>query len=152
MTENTTTTASAETPPVHCFVRHKDAGGQCYRPGIERVYGIGFCEAHGEEARLGAYIEEYDEAYTFFERFRNPHIPSLSSPVERAVEAALDQIQGGPPSGTLYYVALLQAYMKDAPEDVRAKVAAWEEDEELGYAPVLDCLLDSLRIPTSSYA
>jgi hypothetical protein len=50
-----------------CFVRHPDAGGQCYRPGVMRVYGLGFCAIHGPEAKLGAVPEDpsgrdYDRA------------------------------------------------------------------------------------------
>ncbi len=44
-----------------------------------------------------------------------------------------------------YWVALARAY-PNAPEDVRERVARWEEDEEPGYAAVVDNLLDQLHV------
>jgi hypothetical protein len=52
-----------------CFVHHEDAGGRCERAATMRVYGLAFCEAHGEDVKLGAESQEAHEAWTFFERF-----------------------------------------------------------------------------------
>ena len=62
MSENTTTTTvgTEESRALPCFVRHEDAGGHCGRIATMKVYGINFCEAHGEEAKLGAGLEQYD--------------------------------------------------------------------------------------------
>lgn len=62
-----------------CFVHHEDAGEWCERTATMRVYGLCFCDEHGEEARAGALLEAYEDAGDFFERFRNPHAPRMSA-------------------------------------------------------------------------
>lgn len=127
MTENTTTAADAlaveEGQALPCFVRHLDAGGQCWEPATVRVYGIGFCEAHGEEVKLGALMEEHEDAAHFFERFRNPHVPDLNG---RLVEREL--------------AAVVARFIRESPTDEDY----WILDERPGYAPVVDTLLDTL--------
>ncbi len=129
-----------------CFVYHPDAGGHCERTATMRVYGLAFCELHGEEARAGALLEAYEDASHFFDRFRNPHTPDFNEVIERELVAAVDRMRGEGPSDDDYQQALRRAY-PDVPEKVRAGVLTWEGDWEAdGYrdaAPV-DCLLDTL--------
>lgn len=139
--ETTTTTTTTEERELPCFVRHQDAGGQCQETATMKVYGLNFCERHGEEARLGALMEERQDAEWFFERFRASHVPRLSSEIERGLKVALDGCYVGDRD---YQRAIVHAH--DAPEDVRERVALWERDEEAGSAPVVDCLLDSLHV------
>ncbi len=69
-----------------CVVRHEDAGGPCTRTATMEVYGLAFCEEHGEECAAGALEEMHQEAIEFFDRFDNPQVPELSNPlVLRAV-------------------------------------------------------------------
>ncbi len=129
-----------------CFVYHEDAGGHCERTATTRVYGLAFCEAHGEEVRAGALLEAYQDAAYYFDRARNPHTPDVSEIVERELVAAVSRMNGEGPTDEDYQRALRRAY-PDVPEKVRAGVLTWEGDWEAdGYrdaAPV-DCLLDSL--------
>ncbi|WP_119067714.1 hypothetical protein [Rubrobacter indicoceani] len=81
-----------------CCVRHAHAGGQCKRAASMRVYELAFCEVHGEEARIGALSELYDDAATTIERVDNPHAPLenaeaghlLSSVVEMLNERCIE--------------------------------------------------------------
>lgn len=57
-----------------------------------RVQGIPFCERYGEEARIGAGLEAYTDANYFFERFCNPHVPSLGPGIESGLDAALESV------------------------------------------------------------
>ncbi len=127
-----------------CVVRHEDAGGHCERTATMWVYGLAFCELHGEEARAGALLEAYEDAGHFFDRFRNPHTPDVSEIVERELAAAVDRMRGEGPDDAAYQDALRLAY-PDVPEKVRAGVIRWEEDTDYGkeFGPV-DCLLDTL--------
>lgn len=145
MTENMTTTTTTEEQPLPCFVRHEDAGGQCYRPAAMRVHGLNFCQLHGEETRTGAALEEYQEVYDFLERFRNSEVPGVSTPVDRALEAALERLHTEPCADRAHWEALLRAY-PDSPEDVRAEVREWKEDEDPNHAGVLDELLGDLHL------
>ena len=108
-------------------------------PGAVEVHGLSFCERHGEEARLGAASEAYDDASWFFERFRNPHVPKQSAGIERTLEFALDRLYKEGPSGEEYDQALVAAY-PELPEDARRKVVAWQQDEVPGRMGVFDTL------------
>ncbi len=127
-----------------CFVHHEDAGGRCERTATMRVYGLAFCELHGEEVRAGALLEGYEDAGCFFGRLKNPHVPGLNSIVERELEAVVNRMRGEGPSDDDYQQALRRAY-PDVSEKVRAGVHTWEEDTDYGkeLGPV-DCLLDTL--------
>ena len=142
MTEQTTTT---ETTPAHCCVAHPDAGGPCAKPFAIEVYGLNFCEAHGEEARLGAALEAAYDVENYFRRQTNPEVIALSPAVLGALEAAIANVRAGQPAEEEYDRALLAAY-SSAPEDVRERIALWERDEEHGYMSVIDVLLSSLQI------
>ncbi len=127
-----------------CFVHHEDAGGRCERTATTRVYGLAFCELHGEEVRAGALLEAYHEAAYFFDRFRNPHTPDFNEVVERELVAAVGRMRGEGPSDEDYQDALRRAY-PDVPEKVRAGVLRWEEDtDHAREAGPVDCLLDTL--------
>ncbi len=143
MTEETNTTTTTEERPLPCFVRHRDAGGQCYRPAAMRVHGLGFCAEHGEEARLGAALEEQHEVDTFLERFRDR---GTNSPVEKALRAALAHRGESRVSDGEHYDALMRAY-PDPPEKLRRQVQNWILDEHPGYEEtVVDYLLRALAL------
>jgi hypothetical protein len=127
-----------------CVVRHEDAGGRCQRAATVKMYNIlNFCPEHGEEAKVGALMELYQDAGYFLDRFRNPHVPDLNSIVERELEAAVDRMRGEGPSDDDHYEALSRAY-PNPPEKLREMMCLWERDEraDRGSSPV-DLLLDS---------
>jgi hypothetical protein len=66
-----------------CWVGQSGELEPCKRPATVRVYGLAFCEEHGEEAAVGALEEMHQDAYEFFERFNNPHVPPLGNPLVR---------------------------------------------------------------------
>ncbi len=133
MTEETTTYA-------HCCVKHPDAGGRCAEPFAVEVYGLNFCKAHGEEARIGAALEEQHEVTTFLERFNDR---GTNSPVEKAIRAVTFMYEA-PVSDTDYLEALTRTY-PNVPDDVREKVVEMEEDEDPERESVLDDLLGTLH-------
>jgi hypothetical protein len=138
MTEQNATTEER----ARCCVRHEDLGGPCREPFAVEVYGLAFCERHGEEIRTGAAVEEREEVYNFFERFRNPHVRGLSSAVEHALAAALERTYPTPDKA--HWEALRRLY-PDTTEHVRGMIARWEADENPDYAGPLDALLLSLN-------
>lgn len=143
MTEEKTTTATEErTAP--CVVRHADAGGRCKEPATMEVHGLDFCEAHGEEARLGALLEEQQDAEWFFERFRAEHAPGLSSEIRRGLKRAVDGLLLTDEAD--YHRAIVRAHDAAVPEGVRERVALWERDEGPGRGTVVDWCLDSLFV------
>ena len=142
MTEVNTTTTTVE-GPLPCFVRHEDAGVQCYRPEAVRVHGLGFCAEHGEEARLGAALEEQHEVDTFLERFQDR---GTNSPVEKALRTAFEHRVDEEVSGADYQDALMRAY-PDPPDRLRREVHNWILDEHPGYhETVVDYLLRALNL------
>src|SRR5829696_8692826 len=69
-----------------CVVSHREAvgdGGPCERPAAMTVYGLSFCEEHGEEAAAGALEEMHQDAQDFFERFDGPGVVPLGNPLAR---------------------------------------------------------------------
>ncbi len=136
----TTTTAPGEERGQLCFVRHEDAGGQCRRPAVMEVHGLGFCETHGEEARLGEARQEQHEVDTFLERFRDR---GTGSPVEKALRTALlhrgDKVA---PDGE-HMDALVRAY-PNPPEELVELVRQWQLDDGPGHASASDSLLETL--------
>ncbi len=129
---------------LHCVVRHPDAGGRCQRTAAIKMYGmLNFCPEHGEEAKVGALMELYQDAGYFFDRFRNPHTPDLNNLVERELAAAIVRMNDEGPSDSDHYRALSRAY-PNPPEGVREMIAQWERDERANRGPTpLDLLLDS---------
>ena len=125
-----------------CFVHHPDAGGLCGREAVMKIYGLDFCEAHGEEVRIGAVFEQLREVETLFEGFRNPHVTASGSDIERALRSTLDQLHAGAPPVDEYWRALLQAY-PNPPEDVRERVRRWQLDEGSEGFGVFDLLTDT---------
>ncbi len=128
-----------------CVVRHPDAGGRCPRTATVKMYNIlNFCPEHGEEAKVGALMELYQDAGYFFDRFRNPHVPDLNNLIERELGAIVNRMRSEGPSDEDYYRALAFAYPQP-PEGVHEMILRWQRDEmaDRGPAPV-DLLLDSL--------
>jgi hypothetical protein len=129
-----------------CFVHHEDAGGRCERTATMLVYGLAFCREHGTEARIGAEMEAFDDAEHYFDRLRNPHVPSLNHLVDGELAAVVGRMRDEGPTDADHYRALRLAY-PDAPERVRSIVRRWERDERAdghGVSPI-DQLLDGLR-------
>lgn len=143
LSEETTTITTEEWAPP-CFVRHEDAGGRCGQPATIEVYGLNFCEAHGEEVRLGALLEAYQDAEYYFERSRNPHVPKQSGVVERALERTLARLHEESPSEEAYDRALVAAY-PEIPEKTRRRVVNWQQDEMPGREGVLDTILREMH-------
>ncbi len=129
-----------------CVVRHPDAGGRCLKTATIRTHDVlNFCPEHGEEARIGALMEAYQDAANFFHRFRNPHVPDLNPVVEGELAAVLGRMNVEGPSDADHERALLRAY-PNPPEKVREIIRRWERDERnSGGVPPLDLLLDSLQ-------
>ena len=127
----------------HCCVRHEHLGGPCREPFAVEVYGLAFCHRHGEEIRIGAAVEEYQEVWTFFERFRNPHVRGLSSAGEDALVAAIKRTDSKTSPDEAHWQALSRLY-PDTTEHVRDMIARWEADEDPDYPGPLDALLSSL--------
>jgi hypothetical protein len=129
-----------------CVVRHPDAGGRCQRTATIKMYGIlNFCGLHGEEARVGALMELYQDAGYFFDRFRNPHVPDMNPLIERELAAAIRRMNDEGPSDNDHYEALSRAY-PNPPEKVREIILLWERDERVNQGPMpVDLLLDSLQ-------
>jgi len=132
---------------VPCFVRHEDAGGRCGHPATVRVYGLNFCAAHGEEAKLGALFEAGHDAKMFFLRFRNPDVPPPSGVVASALEAAIDYVYEHYEDSTgKKHDRALEAAYPAPPEAMREKVLDWIAGEQEGRASVYDTLSDTLRV------
>ncbi len=145
MTEEQTTTTTTEAAPLPCVVRHPDAGGQCGREAAMKVHGLPFCEAHGEEARIGALLEEHDEIWSFVGQFCTPHVSGVSAPVAKMLQDALERVHSNTPSGADQWRALRDAY-PNAPEDLRERIIEWEAGEEPGYQGMVDSLLNTLHV------
>src|SRR5215211_2142998 len=74
--------------PLPCFVRDRAAGGRCSRPATMEVYGLAFCEAHGQECKAGALEEFYSDADFSLERIEGGSRSALNPEVARVIEAA----------------------------------------------------------------
>jgi hypothetical protein len=77
---------------LRCVVRHPDAGGECGRGAGMLVYGLAFCEVHGEEARVGALSELYRDAANFLGRLDNDQIPAPNPAALSALRAAVSEL------------------------------------------------------------
>jgi hypothetical protein len=83
----------AKDGPLPCVVRHEDAGGQCHRDAVMRVYGLCFCEIHGAEAKAGALEEAYYDAANFLARLDNPYVPEPNPVALRALREAVSGLR-----------------------------------------------------------
>lgn len=128
--------------PLPCFVHHEAAGGRCGRWATMQVYGLCFCEAHGEDAKLGVASWERHEAWTFFERFRNESVPSIGGRIGVEIAALTSRLLSEPPSGSEEQAALLRAY-PEATDETRRHVDADDEDEP-GVPPLYDSCQDDI--------
>jgi hypothetical protein len=82
----------AEHGPLPCVVSHEDAGGLCQRKATMEVYGLGFCEVHGAEAKAGALEELYHDAMQEILRPLNPDATQINPEAAAALEAAADDL------------------------------------------------------------
>jgi hypothetical protein len=126
-----------------CFVQHEDAGGRCPEKASTVVYGLNFCEAHGSEVASGALLGARQEAADFFERPRNPYVPSLPGLIDEELEALTERLRSDASDDSPYHRALSRAY-PEVLEGVRREIDGWKRDEAAGMLTVEDCLLDSL--------
>lgn len=134
-----------EGEPLPCFVHHEDAGGRCKRPAASEVYGLNFCEAHGEEVRIGALLREHYEAWVFFERFGAEHVPTMRGLIGRELRAVAKRLHEESPTDEEHSRALGNAYPSEAaPEYLCEQVLILERDSEGGPTP-LDLFLNSLN-------
>lgn len=72
-----------------CWARNPS---DCGRTATTMVYGLLFCEIHGAEAKAGALAELYQDASDFLERIDNPHVPAPNAEAERALRAAITEL------------------------------------------------------------
>jgi hypothetical protein len=61
---------------------------------VMQVYGLSFCEVHGEEAKAGALEELYYDASVVFERQNNPHAELANPEALRVLEAGHEELVG----------------------------------------------------------
>jgi hypothetical protein len=129
-----------------CIVRHEHAGGACGRLATVQIYGLGFCEAHGEEVKLAAFNGAAQDTRTFLEGLLHPPGSHLSVTTRTALKVAIGVTWGDTEdfTGEAYDRALLEAY-SDPPEKLREAVLRWIE-EEGGNPPVFESLLESLDV------
>lgn len=59
---------------------------------------MAFCAAHGEAARIGAALEEYEYIHHYIERLLNPEVPAAASAIARALKSQLASLHGVYPS------------------------------------------------------
>src|SRR5688572_14528816 len=64
-----------------CWVGHGEGLDPCKQPSVVRVYGLLFCEVHGEEVRAGAMEEMVQEANEYFSRMDSPEVPEFTNEV-----------------------------------------------------------------------
>lgn len=143
--EERTAMAETEERPSPCFVRHKSAGGQCPEPGTRRFYGLSFCERHGLEVELGAGLQAYEDAYHFFEMFRNPHHPRQGDAIERTLEFAITRLREESPTDRGYQQALMDAYPVIS-DNARNEFLEWHFGQAANQMPALDILLQELHV------
>ncbi len=116
-----------------CFVQHEDAGGRC----PEKASTVNFCEAHGSEVASGALLGARQEAADFFERPRNPYVPSLPGLIDEELEALTERLRSDTSDDSPYHRALSRAY-PEVPEGVRREIDGWKRDEAAGMLTVED--------------
>ena len=75
-----------------CTVSHEDAGGACRRDAVIMVYGLPFCEVHGQEARAGALEELHHDTVQFLELFVEEGVPAINAEVRRVIRSGLAEL------------------------------------------------------------
>jgi|SRR5215211_4601314 len=96
--------------PLPCRVRAESAGGRCSRPATMEVYGLAFCEDHGQECKAGALEELYIDADIFLE-WAIGDAPSDHNPeVLSILRAGMSGLGAKFPSSRDELEALQQAY------------------------------------------
>jgi hypothetical protein len=78
--------------PRPCGVHHRDAGGWCERDAVMEIYGLGFCEVHGAEARAGALAELYHDAGNALEDLYRSEDSSANVAALAFVAASRDEL------------------------------------------------------------
>lgn len=126
-----------------CEVRHEDAGGKCGRSATLEVYGLCFCEAHGEEAKLMALEGLYYDAANFLERLDNPGVPEFNREALSVVREGVSTLRAKEGEAFASYEAALVAAYPNPSEALRERVHHWQLDEG-DHLPVHDLLLFSL--------
>ena len=91
-------------------------------------------------------MEAGQDAIWYFERLESPHVPRLQGAIRHGLSLVTHHHYSNLPEGRDYDRALLGAYAADAPEGVRLRTLAWQEDEAPGYHPVYDILMDNLQL------
>ena len=125
-----------------CCVKHEHAGGQCARPATMTVYGLNYCEPHGEQVAEGALEEAQHDAEVFLDQFRDSEARALPVLVSQAMEAASAHIFAR--SGGEFCEVLFRAFPEPTP-DVRRMVEEAEAGDEPGYQSFADVLIGSLH-------
>ncbi len=120
----------------HCFAGHEFG---CARLAVMEVYGLGFCEIHGEEAASAA-LEEV--SFDLEEK----EGPELSPHVEHALRLAMKSLPD--PSEESFETALLKAFPLDkwARERVEAETFAYIKEPTAGFSPPYDTHLGDRRL------
>lgn len=113
-----------------CFAGSRP-GVLCDRPAVMEVYGIPMCEAHGEEAALGAMAEIAFDLEVGLQRPMNPHLPPLSPHLQAALRRGFEATLEGPASvdDRRREEALLAAFPLDRTR-VDAETLAYVEDPD----------------------
>lgn len=124
----------------HCFALHEFG---CERESVMEVYGLHFCEAHGEEAASAA----FEEIYYDLERRIAPNDSALNPHVEHAFRLAMKSVP--PYDGDDSDATLLKAYPLD--ENTRQRVEAethlYVEEPDDGHLPPYDLhIMDRLLV------
>lgn len=120
----------------HCFASHNYG---CEQKAMMEVYGLSFCEAHGEEAAIGA----LEEIYYDLERRVAPDTTGLEPHVEHALRLGMESLPDS--DGRKRDEALRRAYpFEDRFRDqVEAETGLYVEDwlagrRQFGYAVPYD--------------
>jgi hypothetical protein len=126
-----------------CWVGHGEGLDPCKQPSVVRVYGLPFCEVHGEEIRAGAMEEMVQEADEFFRRMDSPEVPEFTNElilrIVRTWGLLLETRERVTDEET--ETALLRAYPFRADRVIMDLVGEMVEDDR-DYAPPYDSLRD----------
>ncbi len=106
-----------------CFVRHPDAGGQCWRPAVMQVYGLGFCEVHGPEAKLGAMSEAAHDAGADYDQ------ALVTAYSENASEQVREQVREWQQAEEPGYLPAFDSLMRSLDTLYKVMRIAYEADE-----------------------
>ncbi len=129
-------------PGAPCCVKHEHAGGQCPRSAAMTVYGLHFCEPHGQQVAEGALEEAQHDAEAFLDQFRHHEARALPVLVSRAIEAGSAHVFAR--EGDDFYEVLSRAF-PEPPLEIRELVEEAEAGDEPGYEPFADTLMRALH-------